>query len=117
MAKLNILKEDPVSLAEAKTILAKIKVRDGELGFRATKTEDYLNQFVKLSEKQDEELYKKIDSLQIPRLKDAHIKKIISLLPKTMDDLKLILQGYTLTLKEESLKKIIETLEEAGVLK
>lgn len=117
MAKLNILKEEPLSLTEAKSILAKIKERDKELGFRAAKTEDYLNQFARLSEKQNAELYKKIEGLQIPRLKDGHIKKIISLLPKTVDDLKLVLQGYTLTLKEESLKKIMETLTEADVLK
>ena len=54
---------------------------------------------------------------KIPRLKEIHIKKIVSLLPKTIEGLKLILQGYTITVKDEAVKKILKVLEDSGVLK
>lgn len=117
MAKPTILNETPMSLSEVRTELDKIKKRDSELGFRAGKTEDYLNQFAQLSDKQAGELGKKIEALKIPRLKDIHIKKIVSLLPKTVEGLKLILQGYTITVKDEAVKKIIKVLEDSGALK
>ncbi len=117
MAKPTILNEEPMSLAEVKSELEKIKTRDREIGFRAGKTEDYLNQFAGLPLKQSQELAKKIDDLKIPRLKEMHIKKIISILPKTVEDLKLVLQGYTITIKEDALKKIINLLEESGVFR
>lgn len=114
MSKPAIIKEEPLSLFEVRAALEKIKARDKELGFRALKTEDYLTQFVKLSEKQAAELEKKFSSLNIPRLKDLHIKKIVSILPRTLEDLKVVLQGYTLTLKDDALNKIMGVLHEFG---
>lgn len=117
MVKPTIIKEEAMSLVDVRAELNKIKKRDEELGFRAGKTEDYLNHFVKLSEKQAQELTKKLEGLKIPRLKDIHIKKIIGILPKTAEELKVLLQGYTLTVKEDAIKKIVKVLEDSGTLK
>ncbi len=116
MSKPTIIKEEPMSLFEVKAALEKVKARDKELGFRAIKTEDYLNQFVKLSEKQAAEVEKKISSLDIPRLKDIQIKKIVSMLPKTLEELRVVLQGYTLTLKDDALNKIMVALQEFSLV-
>ncbi len=56
MAKPEILEEVPVDMAELKEKLAMIKERDGELNFRANKTEEYLGQFVTLDSKKIKEL-------------------------------------------------------------
>ncbi|MEK6960401.1 MAG: hypothetical protein AABX47_04460 [Nanoarchaeota archaeon] len=105
-----IIKETPVSLPEAKGDLERIKRRDGELTFRGTKTEEYLAQFAAVDEKKAKDLYKKIEALDIPRLKEAHICKMIDVMPTNINDLKSILQGQPVTIKDENLKKILDVL-------
>jgi len=109
MADVEILSEKPVDINELKKELDKIKKRDKELNFRSTRTDEYLQNFVKL--KSSEEAYKKLEGLKIPRLKEQHIVKIIDILPSTIDELKTVLQGYTITINNDNLKKIIEALK------
>lgn len=106
--KNEILSEVPISMAQLKEELSRVKKRDKELNFRATKTEDYLNQVVTI--KNSDELFKKIAGLSVPRLKELHIHKIIDVLPTTVDSLKIILQGYTLTVNNQNMKKIVDTI-------
>lgn len=108
MASIKIIKEEPITMVELKDEIDAIKKRDKELNFRANKTEDYLNQFGK--NKDAKELVKKITKLDIPRLKLFHIVKIVDIMPKTLNDLKVVLQGYTLTVNNENMKKIIDIL-------
>ncbi|MBW2992939.1 hypothetical protein KY345_07045 [Candidatus Woesearchaeota archaeon] len=108
MTKPEVLKEEPITMAAMKEELEKIKKRDGELNFRATKTEEYLQQFELPSK--SEELVKKIQGLKIPRLKDFHIVKIVDLMPKSVEEIKGVLQGYTLTVTQENMKKIINAI-------
>ncbi|MBL7054323.1 hypothetical protein ISS05_01030 [Candidatus Woesearchaeota archaeon] len=108
MTEKNIITETPISMYDLKEELAKIKKRDKELNFRAAKTEEYLQQV--MSFKKAGELYDKLTKLDIPRLREQHIKKIIDLLPKTVKDLKVILQGYTLTINNENAKKITDAV-------
>jgi len=110
MAKIEIISETPISMAETKEEIEKIKKRDTELNFRSVKTEEYLNLFTKFDKKTVDEIYKKIDELQLPRMKKEYIIKIIDLMPEDVEELKVILQGYTLTLSQENLKKIIDTI-------
>lgn len=112
MAKPEILNEEPISIVDLKEELEKIKKRDGELNFRANKTEEYLGQFVTLSTKKAAEMKDKIEKLKIPRLKAEHIMKIIDLMPANVESLKVMLQGYTLTVSQENIKKIVGAVEE-----
>ena len=108
MATINIISEKPLTMAEVKEELEKIKKRDKELNFRAQKTEEYLNQFVTV--KKGKELVEKLEKLDIPRLKEQHIYKIVDLLPKTVKNLKMILQEYTITVNNDNLKKIVDAV-------
>jgi len=108
MSDVKILSEKPLSMAEVKEELDKIKKRDKELNFRANKTEDYINQFA--SNKNAAELSEKLTKLNIPRLKEHHIKKIVDIMPITTNDLKVVLQGYTVSINAENSKKIIEII-------
>ena len=110
--KPEILEETSLNLVEMKNALEGIQKRDGELSFRGNKTLDYLNQFTLLKDKPAKELKGKLVALAIPRLKDVHVNKIIDVMPKYLEDLKVLLQGYTITVKEDHLKKIIETVSE-----
>ena len=103
--------EVPISIYDLKKEMTKIKKRDEELSVRAAKTEEYLNNFVILKPKDAEALEEELLKLEVPRLKEVHVKKILDLLPASVEELKVILQGYTLTVNKENMEKTISTLK------
>ena len=111
MLKPKVVSETSISLADLKANLERIKARDTELNFRGQKTDEYLQIFANLSQSESHELKKKLDELQIPRLKEDIVIKLLDLLPANAEDLKVILQGYNLTLTADNLKKIIDVVE------
>lgn len=110
MADMQILSETPINIYQLKKELERIKKRGNELNFRANRTEDYLNQIA--VHKDADKLFDKLLKLNIPRLKEQHIHKIIDITPTTLNDLKVVLQGYTITLNSESMKKIVDAVNE-----
>ena len=112
MVKPTIISEAPVSMADMKDHLENIKKNEKELNFRSNKTHEYLSQFTVLDKKKADELTAKLTKLNIPRLKDIHIIKIVDLMPRNVDDLKAVLLSYTITINNENLKKIIEVVDQ-----
>lgn len=110
MGKPTVLNETPMNVLQVKAQLEQIKKRDTELTFRGGKVEEYLQQFTTVSPEQAEEMYKKIEDLNVPRLKDVHIHKIIDVMPRYLEDLKMVLQGYTVTIKDDQLKKVLDVV-------
>ncbi len=106
------LAEVPISAAEVKHTLDSIKEKEGELNYRAGKTYEYLEQFAKLTPKKAKELFDAITKLGIPRIKEPHIVKLIDVLPTTAKDVKIVLQGYAVTVTNENLDKIAATIAE-----
>ena len=106
------ISQAPITLAELKEEVGKIKQRDKEPSIRITRMEDYLNAFVEITPQQGKELQAAISKLAINRLKDEQIAKIVDLLPKTANELKLIMQGSTVTLTNDAVSKIVETVNE-----
>ncbi|MDO8480839.1 MAG: hypothetical protein Q7S65_03395 [Nanoarchaeota archaeon] len=105
MSTPTIIKETPLSMADLKSEVDQIQKRDGELSYRTKRTHEYLDQFaIKGSAKLSDALRK----MDMARLKDDQIAKIVDLMPKTVDDLKMIFQGTTLTLTKENMKKIVD---------
>jgi|FLOH01.1.fsa_nt_gi DNA-directed RNA polymerase subunit F len=112
MAQIEIIEKTPMNLVELKTELKKIQKRDGELTFRGGKTEEYLNDFASMPKKSADELVEKLKGLNIARLKDEFIHKIVDFLPDTAAELKIILQGYTLSLNNDDLAKIVKIVKD-----
>ena len=110
MSNLKVVDEKAMSLIKLKEDLELIEKRDEELNFRANRTKEYLNMFVKMDSKEFESLMKKIEELNIPRLKEKHIIKILNVMPENMDSLKAVLSGETITIKDEDIKKIVDVL-------
>ena len=106
-----IQEEMPISVYDLKKELKSIKKRDTELSIRSNKTEEYINQFVVLKDKDADELKQKLNELNIPRLKEAHVNKILDLLPASVEELKVIIQGYTLTVSKDNMQKIISVVK------
>lgn len=112
MAKPTIIDRQPMSIAEVKDVIKKVHERDGELSFRAGKTEDYVNAVAVLSKTKSKELIKKINELEVPRLKDHQILKIVDLLPRSESELKLLLSGFNITVSKENIKKIVDVVDD-----
>ncbi|MEA3514200.1 MAG: hypothetical protein U9R34_01885 [Nanoarchaeota archaeon] len=111
MTKPEITEEVPITMSELAEEISNIKKRDKELNYRAAKTEDYLHQ-IGLDSKKAKELYDKIKKLNVPRLKDAHLIKIVDLMPDNAEDVKTLLSGYTLTVTQDNMKKIAAVVKE-----
>ncbi len=111
MTDFKINNETPISSVELKEKLEAIKKRDKEIGTKATKTMEYLNTFVSIKPKDAEEIKKKIVSLNISRLRERHIAKILDVFPKDVESLKALFVGENLTLKQEDLNKIFEAIQ------
>ncbi len=117
MTKPEIIDEKPINMATLKEELKKIKKRDDALNFRAERTEEYLSQFVELKDKETKDLCKKIEALDVPRLKQEHIVKLVDILPVTPDEVKLVLQGYTITVTKENMKRVADAIQESTTAK
>ena len=107
-----VISESPITISELKEGIDKIKKRDSEPSFRVTRTDEYLQAFSSLSNKQAAELVEKINKLNVPRLKDVHVCKIVDLMPTDPNDLKMILQSYTLTVSNDNIKKVADLIKE-----
>lgn len=111
MTSPKVLEETPLTMSELKEQIEGIKKRDKELGFRASKMHEYLKQVDTLDTKKTKELVDAIEKIKVPRLKDIHIYKIVDLMPTSVDDLKVILQGYTISVNNDNCKKIVDTVK------
>ena len=110
MTNIELLKETPITMVELKEKLEKINKKH-ELSFRANKTSEYLGIFAKQKQKEIEGTRKKLNDLNILRLKETQITKIIDTIPKDMDSLKAIFAGENLSLKQEDMKRVLECLK------
>ena len=111
MPKVQIISEKPVMMAEVKEELSRIQKKTEELNFRANKTLDHLKEFTKKSLTKSKELYSAIEALDVSRLKEEHIVKIVDTMPKYPEEVKALLSGYTITISNENAKKIAETVK------
>lgn len=112
MVKPEIIKETPISMANLKDEIEKIKKKSEKLNFRAQKTEEYLNQFTVLDSKKSNDLKEKLVKMNIPRMKEEYIVKIVDLMPSSVEELKSILHAYTVTITNDNMKKIVEAIKE-----
>jgi len=112
MPDLKIISEKPISIVDIKEKLKSIKKRDGDLGTKAAKSFEYLQTFAHLEKKKADDLASKIAELNIPRLRDRHIVKIIDMMPQDLDSLKVIFTGDNITIKPEDLKRILDVIKE-----
>ena len=112
MTVTQIVQEQPMTLSEVKAELEKIQKRDGELTFRGNKTLEYVQAVNPLGPKKAKELKDKLTALDVPRLKEMHVAKMVDVLPTSPNEVKMVLQAYTLTVKDEHCKAIADACKE-----
>ena len=116
MVKPTILEEESITMSEVKKHLEKVEKEEGELNFRAQKTKEYLQDFKPVSSKEAADISKKLLGLDLSRLKHDQIVKIIDFMPKTEDDLAVLLQGFSITIPKTSLKQVLSALDDVRPL-
>ncbi len=109
MSSPTILEETTVPLYVVKEALL-ANQKDAELNFRANKTLDYLDQIPVVKKKDGEKLVAELLKLEIPRLKESHIHKLVDTKPINAEEVKSVLSAYTITVSKENLDKIAEVL-------
>ena len=108
------LSETPLALAEVKAILQAVEKRDENLNFLSNKAKEQQEVFVTLSKEKKEELYAKLSGLNLTRLKEEHFCKIIDFLPQNVEELKVILQSYPLSLSKKDQESIVAAVTEVA---
>ncbi|MEM4499873.1 MAG: hypothetical protein QXD62_00800 [Candidatus Woesearchaeota archaeon] len=104
----NVLIKEPVSIAEIKELLEK---RESEIkDIRIKKTLEYCKEFAKVDAKTARKIIEELKNLQILRLNDEIIVKIVDLFPKNEGTLKAILEGFNVTLTKDQITSILNIL-------
>ncbi len=112
MTNPQVVEEVPLNIVEVKEMLKKIKERDTELNFRAQKTAEYLDAINTIKPKQAKELKEKLTELEIPRVRDVQIQKIIDIMPLTAEGVKTILIGFNISVTADNVKKVVSLVNE-----
>ena len=110
MANPQFIEEHPLALSDVKGLLQVVEGRDKELNYRSKKAKEYLDVFPGPEKK--EELYKKLTNLNLTRIKEEHMAKIIDFLPQTTQDLKIVLQAYPVSLPKKDQESIVGVVKE-----
>jgi DNA-directed RNA polymerase subunit F len=105
------IEQRAVTLSEVKETLESLKKEKKELNFRAERVYEYAGEFNTLKKKQADELFEKIKALNVPRLQDRHIIKIIDVMPESVEAIKATLNGENITLKNDDVMKIVEAIK------
>ncbi len=94
-----ILKKTPLSIVEAK-----------EYAKENPEIVKFIDKFAKIKIKEAKELADKIKKMDLMKVKEEHIVKIIDLLPETPEDLNKIFNDVSLD--EDEIKKILDAIKE-----
>ena len=103
-------KETFVCLPKVKEILEEIK----EKNYEQKLAYEHVKKFSKIELKKAEALIKELSELEMRKLKDDQIVKIVDLLPKDIEDLKVILAKSQVPFKDDELEKVIEIVKKYG---
>ena len=109
MVDYEVIKEKFVPVSSAKEILSKEEKDD--LEYQQTLALEHAKKFSKLSEKDAYKLIEELQALDNRKLKDKYIVKIADILPKDMEELKVILSGSPVSFDDENLKKVLEIVK------
>ncbi len=97
-----IKNNEPLSMAEATEYFKKNSETEKE-------TSGFVKKFVKLKANKAKELKEKIKGLELIKLNEKHIVKLIDFLPEDNEDLNKIVVDANLN--EDEIKKILETIK------
>ena len=101
-------KVEYVSLAEVKKILTKVESEREELQYEQRIALEHANKFAKLPVTKTKQLIKELENIDI--IDTHHAYKIADIIPKTADDVKTIFAKERITLRDNNIKEILDTV-------
>lgn len=107
ISNFEIVEEEFVDLGRVKSTLTGKKSKTEYEKFSLRHAKD----FSELTIKQTEALLKELKALELRKLKDDLLYKIVELLPKDVEDLNVILASSKISFKKEETEKISEILK------
>ena len=111
MSEIEIIKQEPYTLSEVKTELEQIQKKKKELNYRSTKVQEYINLFPVCKTEDVKTAKQEILGLEIGRLKEKQIAKLLDILPETEEEIKITLSGENITVKPEDARRIAEVIK------
>ncbi|HOF44142.1 MAG TPA: hypothetical protein PKW70_02005 [Candidatus Pacearchaeota archaeon] len=93
----------PLSMAESMEYIEKEKKVERPVA-------EFIKKFVKITPKEAKELRKKLEALNIIKLNDTNISKIIDILPEKAEEINKIF--VDISLDENETKRILDTVKE-----
>ncbi len=106
---MEIIKEEPITFAEAKEIMEKKSKKSKNLGYEQNNALEHLSKFTKLNVKDAQKLKEELSKIQ--KLKEDLVIQICNFLPTNKDELRTIIyKDYTL-FDESELNAILETVK------
>jgi len=116
MVNFEVIEEKPMNMVEVRSELTKMQ-KAGELSFRANKTLEYLNAMVTLKLKDIKEIKKQLEGLDISRLKEQHMQKLMDVVPCHAEEVKTVLSAYNITLTKDNCEKIAKVFSDYTLIK
>jgi DNA-directed RNA polymerase subunit F len=105
---MKIISKRPVCLGEVKEILGK---KEKEENQRIEMMREYLNNFLKITPENAKKLKEEIKALNIPKIDEEHMVKIIDIMPIDADDVKKIFFGTSVALTQDEIQKILDVVK------
>lgn len=105
-----ILEQTPVSQSEVKDLIEQRTQEVEELSYREEKSLEYLKHLDVLSFEDYQKAFEEIKALNLARLEDLHIVKILDLMPENGTQLRLIVANSGTVLVDESVSSILDIL-------
>jgi DNA-directed RNA polymerase subunit F len=97
-----------ISLSEVKNILKKIEKERNELTYEQRIALEHANKFSKFTTQKVKELID--DLMKLEFIEEAHIYKILDLLPKTDEDIKTIFAKERINIDDDKINKILNII-------
>lgn len=110
MTQPKVIKEKPIDIYQVLSELNTIEKKDEELGFRSMRTKEYITDIEQISKEKAKKIREAIVALDIPRMKEEVITKIIDVYPVSVLDLKQLISSFNVAVKDDYVKQIFEIL-------
>ena len=109
MIEYDVIEETPITIAEAKEVMKKVSVK--EQTFEQKHAKENAKKMSKLSAKEAESMKKELAALNMRKLKDDNIIKIIDIMPKTPEEIGVVLLGSKTLFNKDETESILEIVK------
>ena len=110
MSNYKVISVEPISNIEVFNEIDK-KAKDSELTYREEKTHEYIKKFTNLKITNFKKAVAELKELEISRLEDEQIIKIVELMPKNGTELRAIVSHSGVVLIDENVTKVLDVLK------